>query len=153
MNVNYAVIGSTLALMADSTHPDFSALGITKAAMDKATGDTPWTLNDKISVINTFKAVVYSATDALGLERVTLSPEFTAAAIVSLVHPRNVAVAAHWIAQDIKTGVPIVTDAGEEIGFNKTSVSMLVNLCQQAMTADGAEASRKAMLTKMAPAK
>lgn len=153
MNVNYAVIGSTLRAMADSTHPDFAALGITKAAFDKATGSTPWTLKDKTSVINTFKAVVYSTTDALGLERVTLSPEFTAAAIVAVVAPQNVAIAAHWVSQDIKTGKPIVTDLGEEIGFNKVSASQLNQLCFEAMSDEGAKGSRERMLQKMAAAK
>ena len=149
MNINTAAIFATMTGLADSTHPDFAAIGVTKADFDKTTGDTIWTVRDRLAVLNTFKAIIYSTTDALGLDRVVLPPEFVAGAICTVIAPVNRMAAAHWVSTEIKTGKPILSDDGEEVGFSKCTVSTLLHLVTEGATLESAQPSRQRMLEKM----
>lgn len=149
MNVNIDALFGTMKALADHTHPDFKALGVTKTDFEKLTGETQWLVQDKSAVINTFKSIIYGTTDALGLDRVILPPEMVAAAIATIVSGVNRMVAAHWISTEINTGKPITAPDGQDIGFNKVSVATLMHLVTEAVTHEAAKGAREKMKDKM----
>ena len=65
----------------------FDSLGITEDDFQLVTGDIPWIGADRHRVVAVLNSLIHGTVDLLGLPRIEVPAEFTAAAIAIFVAP------------------------------------------------------------------
>jgi len=95
---------AALHTIAEKTHPDFHALGVTEKDHEVTIANVPWLREQKSAVTATIRAVLHGTTDILGLQPITMPTEMIGAVIASFVHPVNQLIACHWMAEEGQSG-------------------------------------------------
>lgn len=85
------------ALAEGAIRGDLVHANVSPADVKLVRGDIPWMGNQRSLVVNVLESYMFSALDCLGIMRYTVPAEYIAAAIATLVHPTNIAVACVWM--------------------------------------------------------
>lgn len=112
--------------------------GVTQAAFDRYTGDTPWLGVHRSAVQRTHDAILYTSLDVLGVPRISLPAEYIVGAIASFVHAVNLQTACRWFAAGTRPAEYYV--AGEQGESEPTTAERLFAFLITAYDTDHSEA-------------
>lgn len=99
--VSFRVAQGCMELIAGGAVIDsFESLGISRDDFDLVTGDSPWIAADRPRVRAVTDALVHGVVDVVGLPRIDVPAEFTAAVMACFVSPRNLMVASRWMERE-----------------------------------------------------
>ena len=109
----YGAVKGALAIVERAMDASTCAeLGLTKAAYEEVTSQTPWIGAQRQRARATLDTLCHATTDLIGLPRIEIPAEYVAAVIASFVHPVNIAVACSWMEGRLPAAQDLVV-AGE----------------------------------------
>lgn len=102
------------------------ALGISRADYLRLVGDAPWIGTDRNRMVSMLSSLGQGTIDALGLPRIKVSAEYTAAVITTFVSPVNIHTACVYMAS-----APEVEAMGRNVSAPNVTPDQLFALVQQ----------------------
>ena len=129
----------SMNILAQSAHQGYlESIGITITDFQKLTSNVPWHGSDRARVSQTFKSLLYTTMDSLGVPRFQVPVEWIAANIAVFVAPINIQVACRFFE---------VSQTAEAMGrgvdeVDSCSSKQLFALVQQLLSAPESSSAR-----------
>lgn len=152
MNLSITTALALLKNIERYTPNDFDALGITPKQFEIVAGREIWRRDQLHVVMRTLNQMIFGSLEIMGLPKLVVPAEFTAAHIATLIAPENRIIACVWLSQERQTGLGALELAARNAApstMDHTSADQLFALVCLLSDADRDGQARKRYIKKI----
>lgn len=145
-HLSFETAYSVLKNIAKYTPADFEVLGITDQQFQLTAGERNWARDELHIVMRTLDALIYGTIEVLGLPKMQVPAEHTAAVVAALIARPNQMTACIWLSQQKQVGPGALELAARGQSSNRlepASADQLFALVQLLGNGHGANNARK----------